>query len=41
MFRNKRLGPTKRWDVNNYIKLAEKINKKTKCKFYIAGGKMT
>ena len=32
-------GPTKRWDVNNYIKLAEKINKKTKCKFYIAGGK--
>ena len=31
-------GPTKRWDVNNYIKLAEK-NKKTKCKFYIAGGK--
>ena len=32
-------GPTKRWDINNYIKLAEKINKKTKCKFYIAGGK--
>ena len=32
-------GPTKRWDINNYIKLAEKINKKIKCKFYIAGGK--
>jgi len=32
-------GPTKKWDINNYIKLAEKINKKTKCKFYIAGGK--
>ena len=27
-------GPTKRWDINNYIKLAEKINKKIKCKFY-------
>ncbi len=32
-------GPTKRWGVNNYIKLAEKINKKIKCKFYLAGGK--
>ena len=32
-------GPTKRWDINNYIKLAEKINKKIRCKFYIAGGK--
>ena len=32
-------GPTKRWDINNYIKLAEKINEKIKCKFYIAGGK--
>ncbi len=31
-------GPTKRWGINNYIKLAEKINKKIKCKFYIAGG---
>ena len=31
-------GPTKRWDINNYIKLAEKINKKIKCKFYLAGG---
>jgi len=32
-------GPTKRWDINNYIKLAERINDKIKCKFYIAGGK--
>tara|TARA_B100000214_G_C23863922_1_gene579386 strand:+ start:68 stop:991 length:924 start_codon:yes stop_codon:yes gene_type:complete len=32
-------GPTKRWDINKYIKLAEKIHKKIKCKFYIAGGK--
>ena len=32
-------GPTKRWDIHNFIKLAEKINKKNKCKFYIAGGK--
>jgi len=32
-------GPTKRWDINNYIKLAEKINKRIKSKFYIAGGK--
>jgi len=31
-------GPTKRWDINNYIKLAEEIAKKKKCKFYIAGG---
>ena len=32
-------GSTKRWDINNYIKLAEKINEKIKCKFYLAGGK--
>ena len=32
-------GPTKRWNINNYIKLAEEIAKKRKCKFYIAGGK--
>ena len=32
-------GPTKRWDIQNYIKLASEINKKTKCKFYLAGGK--
>ncbi len=31
-------GPTKRWDINNYIKLAEKISEKIKCKFYLAGG---
>ncbi|RPH00134.1 MAG: hypothetical protein CBD13_003625 [Candidatus Pelagibacter sp. TMED153] len=31
-------GPTKRWDISNYIKLAEKITEKKKCKFYIAGG---
>ena len=32
-------GPTKRWDVENYIKLATKINEKIPCKFYLAGGK--
>ena len=32
-------GPTKRWDINNYIKLFETINSKFKCKFFIAGGK--
>ena len=32
-------GPTKRWDVKNYIKLAEELSLKIKCKFYIAGGK--
>ena len=32
-------GPTKRWDIKNYIKLAEELNKKIKCKFYLAGGK--
>ena len=31
-------GPTKRWDIENYIKLAKKISKKIKCKFYLAGG---
>ena len=31
-------GLTKRWDINNYIKLASEITKKFKCKFYIAGG---
>ncbi len=31
-------GPTKRWNINNYIRLAEEMAKKTKCKFYIAGG---
>jgi len=32
-------GPTKRWDIRNYIKLAEEINKTKSCKFYLAGGK--
>ncbi len=31
-------GPTKIWDIKNYIKLAEEISKKVKCKFYIAAG---
>jgi len=31
-------GPTKRWSVENYIKLAENINKSRPCKFYLAGG---
>ena len=31
-------GPTKRWNVNNYIKLLEELNKKNYCKFFIAGG---
>ena len=32
-------GPTKRWDINNFIRLCEKINEKKLCKFYLAGGK--
>ena len=31
-------GPTKRWAINNYIKLFENLNKKIKCKFFLAGG---
>ena len=31
-------GPTKRWSIDNYIRLAENINKKKSCKFYLAGG---
>jgi len=31
-------GPTKRWDIQNYIKLFENLNSKFKCKFFIAGG---
>ena len=31
-------GPTKRWDINNYIKLFEKLNEKFDCKFFLAGG---
>ncbi len=32
-------GPTKRWDIYNYIKLSEELAKINKCKFYLAGGK--
>ncbi len=32
-------GPTKRWGVNNYIKLLEELNKTYSSKFFIAGGK--
>jgi heptosyltransferase-2 len=31
-------GPTKRWDIKNYIKLCIKINEKTPSKFYLAAG---
>ena len=31
-------GPTKRWDINNYIKLFEHLNSKFQCKFFLAGG---
>lgn len=31
-------GPTKRWDIKNYIKLFEIINRKYPCKFFLAGG---
>ena len=31
-------GPTKIWDIENYIKLAIEISKKVECKFYIAAG---
>ena len=33
-------GPTKRWDIDNYIKLFEEINSKFPCKFFLAGGKI-
>tara|TARA_A100001015_G_scaffold42933_1_gene47070 strand:+ start:2202 stop:3122 length:921 start_codon:yes stop_codon:yes gene_type:complete len=32
-------GQTKRWAIENYIRLAEEISKRIKCKFYLAGGK--
>ena len=32
-------GPTKRWDIDNYIKLCKELIKKENCKFYIAAGK--
>mgnify|MGYP001458967909 CR=1 FL=1 len=31
-------GPTKRWGINNYIKLFENLNEKFPCKFFIAAG---
>mgnify|MGYP001280656861 CR=1 FL=1 len=32
-------GPTKRWDVENYINLCKKINANHPSRFYLAGGK--
>ena len=32
-------GPTKQWDVDNYIKLFKKINSNFSCKFFLFGGK--
>ena len=31
-------GPTKRWDIKNFIKLCERINDKIPSKFYLAAG---
>ena len=31
-------GPTKRWDVKNFITLCKKINERTPSKFYLAAG---
>ena len=31
-------GPTKRWDIKNYVKLCKELSKNKKCKFYLAGG---
>jgi len=31
-------GPTKRWDIENFINLCKKINDKTPSKFYLAAG---
>ena len=31
-------GPTKRWPIEKYMKLAENMNKIKPCKFYLAGG---
>jgi len=31
-------GPTKRWDIDNYIKLFQQISLKFPCKFFLAGG---
>ena len=32
-------GPTKRYDIDNYIKLFQKINSEFSCKFFLAGGR--
>ena len=32
-------GPTKRWDIDNYVKLCRELIKRRNCKFYIAAGK--
>ena len=32
-------GPTKRYEIDNYIKLFKKINSKFSCKFFLFGGK--
>ena len=32
-------GPTKRWGIDNYIKLCKELIKTNRCKFYIAGGR--
>ena len=32
-------GPTKRWGLENYIKICIELKKKFPCKFYLAGGK--
>ena len=32
-------GNTKRWDIKNFIKLAQELSKNKKCKFYLAAGK--
>ena len=31
-------GPTKRWNINNYIRLFEELNNKYKSNFFLAGG---
>ena len=31
-------GPTKRWEIENYIKLFENLNSKFQCKFFLAAG---
>ena len=31
-------GETKRWGVNNFVKVTNKVSREYKCKFYLAGG---